>query len=431
MAPSDGALGRRAYLKTTGVAGVAGLTGLAGCTLGGGGGDSGDGDGSGGGGGSGTITIGGTVPLTGRFSSLGGDLKQGYNIGVQLMNQNGGINGKQVDLILEDDESDPKKVRSSLQSITSSNDVDMLWGSFSSLLVTAGSAFAEQREIPFVGTAFAYMAPHIEKNYRWTFAPMAKSRDVATSTVGMLDLIPEDQRPTNVGIWEPNTGWGAEQSNYWDDALSAAGYDVVLRKKYSLETKDFSTLISRSKSANVEVLLSVPTPPGAITAMKQMKSNDFTPKAVQFVRGADPNAFWSALDTTGEGVTMCPGWVPGLTGNGNNTLQQLHAQSYDYPDDKLLPVMVGSSFNVAQVADQAFRAAGSTEPGALQEALRTTTFETVMGTFGFEKNGLPEKGQLTAPIGQWRDGGQHLAYPDTEGDAAVDFEYPLTPWSER
>ncbi|MBP2249836.1 amino acid ABC transporter substrate-binding protein [Halarchaeum nitratireducens] len=428
MTSRDGVLGRRAYLKTSGVAGVAGLTGLAGCTLGGGG--NGESGGSGGGG-SDTITIGGTVPRTGQFSSLGEDLEQGYRIGVDLMNQNGGIDGQTVELILEDDESDPKKVRSNLQSITSDNDVDMLWGSFSSLLVTAGSAFAEQQEIPFVGTAFAYMAPHIEKNYRWTFAPMAKSRDVATATAGMLGMLPDDQQPTNIGIWEPNTGWGEEQSNYWDDALSSAGYDIVLRKKYSLGTQDFSTLISQSKSANVEVLLSVPTPPGAITAMKQMKSNDFSPKAVQFVRGADPNAFWSALGATGEGVTMCPGWVPGLTGNGNDTLQELHARAYDYPDDKLLPVMVGSSFNVAQVADQAFRAAGSTDPGALREALRTTTFETVLGTFGFEDNGLPEEGQLTAPIGQWREGGQHLAYPDTEGDAAVDFEYPLTPWSER
>ena len=425
MPPIDKDLDRRAYLKGAGLTGTVALTGLSGCTLGSSSG------GNGGSGGSDTIVVGTTLPLTGQFSSVGPDLEQGYNLGVKMMNQNGGIKGKQVELIVEDDESDPKMVRQKLQQITSNNDVDMLWGSFSSLLVTAGSAFAEQQNIPFVGTAFSYMQPHIQKNYRWTFAAMPKSRDVARATTGLLNNLPKSKRPSRIGIWEPNTGWGQEQSNYWEKRLTAAGYNVVLRKKYSLGTKDFSTLISQSKSANVEVLLSVPTPPGAITAMKQMKSSNFAPKAIQFVRGADPSAFWSALGNTAKYVMMCPGWVPGLTGNGNQTLQQLHKQTYDYPADKLLPVMVGSSFNVAQVAAQTFEAADAIEANALQKALRSTKFKTVIGAFGFEKNGLPVAGQLTAPVGQWWNGGQHVAYPDVDGKAAIDFKYPLPAWSER
>jgi branched-chain amino acid transport system substrate-binding protein len=336
-------------------------------------------------------------------------------------------------------------LRNQLQQLVSNNDVDMIWGSFSSLLVTAGSSYAEQQELPFIGTAFAYEEPHRQQNFNWTYAAMPKSRDVARSTLVILELIPEGKRPSEVGLWEPDTGWGTEQANYWERTLGDAGYDIALRETFSLGSQDFSTLISRSQNAGVEILLSTPTPPGGITAMNQMQSNNFAPKVLQFVRAADPQAWWSALGEAGAFALMCPGWVPGMTGGGNQQLLELAANqtstaantsegttaSGSGSINDLLPVMVGSSYNVTQVAQQAISAAESTDPDALQSALRSETFQTVIGEFGFEDNGLPIEGQLTAPTGQWWDGAQHTVFPDTGGEAAIDLKYPLAPWNER
>ena len=409
---------RRTFLKTAGASGTVGLTGLAGCTVGGGS----ESD---------KITIGATLPLTGSFSSLAQDMERGYKLGVQNINQNGGLDGSEVELLIKDDESTARIVRQKLQQLTSNNDVDMLWGSFSSLLVTAGSAFAESKGIPFLGVAFSYMQPHIDNDYEWTFVPFPKSRDHANSTAGIFDTLPEGERPSRFGIWEPNSGWGKEMANEWEDALSSAGYEVVLREKYNLATKDYSSLISRSKSQNVEVLLSNPIPPGAITAMKQMKQVDYAPKAIYFPRGPSPDAFWQALGETAEYVLMGPGWVPGSSGNGNETMQQLYDESYDRPENGLLPVMLGASYNLAQVGGQALRGAGSTEPAAIKEALGSTTFETVIGSFSFDQYGMPSEGEFTSQLGQWWNGGQHLVYPSTDSENAMDFKYPLKPWSER
>ncbi|WP_313696311.1 ABC transporter substrate-binding protein [Halorarum halobium] len=407
---------RRQYLKTVGAAGAAGMTGLAGCTA------------FGGSGGSGTLTIGATVPETGSFSSLGQDVRRGYELGVARMNDQ---LDQEVEIVIQDDESSADQVRQSLQQITSNNDVDMIWGSFSSLLVTAGSAFAENQGIPFLGAFFAFEGPHRNEGYEWTYSPFPKSRDVARSTQGLLELIPEDERPSRVGIWEPNSGWGAEQADAWESTLSDAGYDVVLRETFSLGSEDFSTLISQSQSQEVEILLSNPTPPGGITSINQMQANDYTPEVLKYVRAADPTAWWSALGQKGAYACMCPGWVPGMTGNGNTDLQSAYESEYGLDQGQLIPTAVGGAYNVAQVALQATQAAESTDPGAYQSALRETEFGTVIGDFTFESNGLPTEGELTAPTGQWWDGGQHTVYPDVDGDAAMDFEYPMTPWGER
>ncbi|MBX0325455.1 amino acid ABC transporter substrate-binding protein [Halomicroarcula sp. F13] len=414
MVNDDSPVTRRSYLK--GTAGAAAMAGLAGCAFGGGGG-----------GGDDTLTIAGTIPETGAFSSLGQDLRRGYELGQARMNEQ---LDRDVELILQDDESDAQTLRQNLQQMTSNNDVDMIWGSFSSLLVTAGSAFAENQNLPFLGIAFAYEAPHRNDNYEWTYAPFPKSRDVARSTLGTLELIPEGNRPNRVGIWEPNSGWGKEQADYWENRLGDAGYDIVLRETFEIGSQDFSTLISQSQSADVEVLLSNPTPGGGITAVNQMQSNNWSPKMLKFVRGADPSAWWSALSDAGAYALMCPGWVPGLTGNGNQRLRESYMSEYD-TESQYMPVNVGGSYNLTQVALQAVQAAGSTEADAIQSALRSETFQTVIGEFGFEDNGLPAEGDLTAPTGQWWDGAQRLAYPNTGSQRALEFKYPIPSWSER
>ncbi|SDY08544.1 amino acid ABC transporter substrate-binding protein [Halobellus clavatus] len=440
----DDTIRRRTYLKGAGAAGSVAITGLAGCTLGGDGGNGGDdgGDSGGDSGSDGTdsgtettdsgddttpLTIAATVPETGAFSSLGQDLRRGYELGVERMNQN---LDREVELIIRDDESDAQTLREQLQAIVSNNDVNMIWGSFSSLLVTAGSAFAENQNLPFIGIAFAYEEPHRNDNYEWTFAPFPKSRDVARSTLGTIELLPEEDRPTNIGIWEPNSGWGEEQANYWEDVLTEAGYDVVMREVFEIGSSDFSTLISQAQNADVEALLSNPTPGGGITAVNQMSDSGWAPDMLKFVRGADPSAWWSALGQAGAYALMCPGWVPGLTGNGNAQLRETFFDAYD-TDAQYMPVNVGGSYNLTQVAEQAVSAAGSVEPEAVRDALRNTEFETVIGTFSFEDNGLPSEGELTAPTGQWWDGAQRLVFPDTDSERALDFRYPIPPWSER
>jgi branched-chain amino acid transport system substrate-binding protein len=96
-----------------------------------------------------------------------------------------------------------------------------------------------------------------------------------------------------------------------------------------------------------------------------------------------------------------------------------------------MPVNVGGAYNLTQVALQAVQAAGSIEADAIQSALRDETFQTVIGEFGFEDNGLPAEGDLTAPTGQWWDGAQRLAYPNTDSERALEFRYPIPSWSER
>ncbi|MCO8243659.1 MULTISPECIES: amino acid ABC transporter substrate-binding protein [unclassified Haladaptatus] len=404
---------RRTFIKASGTAGVAGLTSVAGCLgdLGSSGGDSNK------------FTIATTLPKTGAFSAIWKDLHRGYELGIERINDNGGLHGKNVEMIVKDDESDPQMVREKLKQIISNNDVDMIWGSFAGVLVTATAAVAEQEEIPMLAVAFSDDKLHEEQNYQWTNVPFPKSSDHVKGTKSVLELVPEKKRPTKVGLWVPNTDWSIEMADMWDETLTKAGFKTVLRKKHQLHASDFSTLISQSKQAGVEILLGTPAPDGGITAMKQINQSSFSPKFVQLTRAADTAGWWNALGEAGRNVVMAPGWVPGLTGNGNEKMENDYYDKYDAKKSNLPPVMTGACYNLTQVAEQALGAANSTKKSAVRDALRNTSYKTVCGEFSFDDVGRP-KG-WTSAMGQWIDGDQHLVSPKTDGKAFRKLNYPL------
>ena len=444
-------LNRRTFVKATGGATTVGLAGLAGCSTegdggdgggdgGDGGGDGSDGGGNGGDGGDGgdggststpsdePITVAATLPRTGAFRALADDMETGYTLGVQAINDAGGLDGREVELIIRDDESSAETVRSRLQQIVSNNDVQMIWGSFSSPLATAGSAYAEQQELPFLAVAFASEAPHLNNDYEWTFAPFPKSRDVARSCVGMLDNL--DDPPQNIGLWEMNSSWGAEQADAWEQHFTDAGYNIALRQQYQAGAGDFSTIISQSQSNDVEAVFGNPIPPDGISMVQQMKSSGWAPDLLHFVRAADPQAWWSALGQDGAYAQMAPGWLPGMQGGGNQELLDAYDNLSEKPTEVPL-AMVGASYGLTQTAHQAMQEAGSAEKSAVQDALLNTQFDTVLGQFEFEDNGMPAPGQITAPIGQWWEGQQRLVHPDNDSEYAMDTQYPIPPWGER
>jgi len=407
MGTSNSGRGRRSFLKIAGATGATGLSSLAGC-IAFNGSNSSD-----------TVTIAAAVPETGRLAPVGKEMLTGYELGVEALNERDTVD-QEVELLVRDDESDPTVLRQQLQQLTSNNAVDLIWGSFSSPLVMSGSAYAENNGLPFLAVATCYQEPLVTGEKEWTYTPFPKTRDVTRATTRMLEFIPENERPQAIGIWEENSGWGAEMAEAWDTKLSEAGYDITMRETYNPGNEDFSTLISQTESAGAEALVACPQPPDGITAMNQLNNSDYMPDFIEFVRASDPQAWWSALGEQGNYVTMCPGWAPGMTGNGNEEFLSTYA---DRNDGEKPRVMVGVGYNLAQTTGQALAAAETTDPESLRTSLDETEFSTVIGDFSFDQYGMPMEDQLSAASAQWWDGEQRLVYPQTE--QAAELQYPI------
>src|SRR3954468_11537409 len=144
---------------------------------------------------SGPITIGISLPLTGEFSQPGTAAKQGYQVWAETVNEQGGLLGRQVELDIKDDASDQNTVVADYNALISRDHVDLLLGTFSSLLNLPASAVAERNHMLYVEPAGG--APEMfTRGFQYLFfAQQATASHQADVFVDYIKSLPDDKRP--------------------------------------------------------------------------------------------------------------------------------------------------------------------------------------------------------------------------------------------
>jgi len=151
--------------------------------------------GSGGGGGTGPIVIGTSLPLTGQFSQPGGEAKRGYEIWRDMVNGSGGMLGRQVELRVTDDASNQDTIIADYTKLITQDKVDLLLGSFSSLLNYAASAVAERNRMLYVEPAGG--APNMfTRGFKMLFFTQpATAPHHADGITAWVKSLPADRKP--------------------------------------------------------------------------------------------------------------------------------------------------------------------------------------------------------------------------------------------
>ena len=371
------------------------------------------------------VRLGAVVPLTGRYANGGAQVRAGYEFAVEDTNARGGVqvgSGRvPLEVTIVDDESDPTKTVSRLEALSAQGVVALL-GGFGSDLHAAAAAVAEKNRIPYCGVAFALHAIH-ERGFRFIFSPFPKSPELASETYRFLNAsIPADQRPRRVAIFQERTDWGRELGDIWTARSRENGYQVVLRAEYTPLSRDLSDLILRAKNAGAEAVFSVPTPPDGITLIRQMKELDFTPKVIIMIRAADAVGWAQALGKDGDDVLLAPGWHHALRFPGVEELNAKHERRFGRPAD----VIVGPAYACVQIVANAIARAGKPDPGAIRDAMATTSLRTVIGPVRFRPDGT---GIVPTVFVQWQAGKQELVWPKDLG--AGRLVYPAPRWRDR
>lgn len=443
MGDNGDRLSRRDYVRGIGAAGALSISGLSGCSaLGLGGSSEPD-----------VYTIAATVPKSGRFSDIGDAMERGYQYGATSENASANVAefiDDEFNLVVRDDESSADTVTSQLEDVAGDNEINMVWGSYGNGPSQAGADFAESEGVPFLGPFWPHEQPHTDNEYNWVFPPTLKSSGIAASTAAHLDEIPDENRPSTVGIWEPNSDWGTEMADRWETALGEAesSYDVALREQFEPGAEEFGDLVSQSMDQEVEVLLSNPSQASGIAAMQALKSADWTPSAIVFPRAADRPGWWSELGSDGEYVMATPGWVPGLTADGNTGLWSNFPSEYDLGENELIPVGSGGAYTVTQMVRGAFQETDPFNAEDVQSNLQEDDYQTAIGEIGFDENGIPiDDENYDAPIGQWYDntqadvdegrdqeqleGAPRRVFPREDSYYGMNLKFPVPAWGDR
>ncbi len=370
------------------------------------------------------IEVGASIPLTGKFGSLGQQVKPGYQYAVNDINAAGGIYVKEFDkkiplrLTVYDDASDPTQAVSKMETLFADQKVVAYLGGASSDMHVATIPIAEKNKVPYLGVSFALNAIH-QKGYKYLFSPFPKSPQQTVDTFAALNqLIPDaSQRPLKVAIFAEKSDWGAEEEALWKENATKAGYTVVVDEQYAVGNLDFTAMILKAKAAGAETLLALPNQPSGEALIKGMVENGWTPKFSLIIR-APENVTWSTnLKKNGDYVTIFPGWNSAMKFPGVDQLNKAYQAEFKRDAD----LLTGPSYACVQILAKAIETAGTLDRDKIRDAIAASNTSTVVGNVTFNADGT---GKVLDPLIQWQNGKLEVIWPLDHATAKIMYPAP-------
>jgi branched-chain amino acid transport system substrate-binding protein len=376
-----------------------------------------------------TIKIGAVVSLTGPFGSAGVEVRNGYALGVDMINEAGGVQVKELgkkmplELIVRDDESDPVKTVSRAEELCTRQNVTALLGGYGSSLHAAAIPVAERYKVPYLGVAFALYSIH-QHGYKYLFSPYIKSPMQAKGMFDALQSELGDRRPKKFAIFEILDDWGRELSEYWRQEAKKHGSTIVYDVKHAMSTKDFSSLLLGAQAAGAEWLLASPNPADMMTMVKQMKELGINFKGVTATRPPRPNVWFKNMGDAGNYICVTPSSNPNLDYPGIDEVTRRYEAMTGVP--RSLQSMSLDSVACIQIIADGIRRAGSLKGDKLRDAIAATNLMTPIGPISFNPDG---SGKMRFVLTQFQNFTLELILP--KHARAKPLVYPMPTWDKR
>jgi branched-chain amino acid transport system substrate-binding protein len=347
------------------------------------------------------IKVGISLPLTGDFSEPGTAALRGYQVWQQLVNANGGLLGRKVQLIVKDDRSDQNAIVSDYNALINENKVDLLLGTFSSLLNLPASAVAEKFKMVYVEPAGG--SPKMfNRGFQYLFfAQQATAPHQADLFSKWVKSLPPAQRPKAAAYPTQDDPFAAPVVGGVQAQLEKAGIKTVYTTTYPPATTDFDTIASAVKSSGADMVVQGAVFDDGVGLIRSMKKVGYNPKILfQTSAPSEAKAFTDAIGTPNtNGIFYAVSWSPSAKGS-RYPLNPQFLSAYKKKFKGNLPAEDSAdAFAAAQVLQTAVAKVGKVDQDALKDWLHSHPVRTILGPLSWDATGAPRQAFFLA---QWQ-----------------------------
>ena len=353
------------------------------------------------------ILIGTSLPLTGEFSQPGQAAREGYEVWQKMTNEDGGLLGRPVELIVKDDASNQNTIVADYNALISQDQVDLLLGTFSSLLNLPASAVAERNQMLYVEPAGA--SPEIfNRGFEYIFFSQQATADKQGEVfANWIAGLPDGERPETAAYPTIDDPFAIPTIEGIKEILEEAGIETVYEETYAIDTRNFDTIVTAMKAADPDMVVHGAVFEDGVGLVRSMLRADFTPEWLYQTSApshGDQYAEAIGVENT-EGIMYAVSHAPQAATPGNEEF----VATYEEMFGGLPPEDAADAFAAGQVLAAAVEAVGSIEDQkALADWLRENEVETILGKLQWNDDGSPIGEFL---IGQWQDGKVEFVLP--------------------
>jgi len=331
-----------------------------------------------------TIKIGVTQPLTGAFAASGNYVTQGAKLAEEEINKAGGVLGKKIELIVEDNKSNPTEAVSTAEKLIVKDKVPVMMGAWSSTLTLAVMPKLEEYKVPMlVETSSSGKITTSGNPYVFRISPTSEMEAKAfTPLFQSLGIKKADFLATN-------NDFGLGASKEFSEAALRAGVEIGVKETMDPKATDFSAQLAKIKASGGDTLFVTTAVEQITLILKQAKDQQLTARIITTGGSNSPDQLIAQAGDAANGsyhlVFFTP-WFPEAVKN---------------PDvaRKFVGLWNEKKYNVGGLTEgfrgwdgvhvivEAIKGAGKAEAEAITKALWDVKVKGINGDIAFIKQG--------------------------------------------
>ena len=348
------------------------------------------------------IKIGGIFPLSGAVAVYGVECKNGIDLAIEEINAAGGINGKNVVLISEDDEGNPDKTVNAYQKLTSKDGAKIIIGSLTSGCTQAITNRAQAQKV--VQIAPAATAPAITDAGDYIFR--ACFIDPFQGRVGGKFSAETLNAKTAAILYDTGNDYSVGLTENFEAAFTQAGGKIVAKEAYTTNDKDFNAQLTKIKSANPDVVY-LPDYYNVVALIaKQLRAQGIEAPIV----GADG---WDGILGNSSAEVLNGFYSNHYATDSTDPAVQAFVKKFNDKYSKDPNSFAALGYDSVYILKDAIIKAGSDDATAVKEALKATNGDYVTGHLTFAEKRNPIKSAVMLEIVKDDDGTLKTVYKTT------------------
>jgi branched-chain amino acid transport system substrate-binding protein len=332
-----------------------------------------------------TIKIGMTQPLTGPVAASGNYVANGAKIAVDVINAKGGVLGKKLELILEDNKSNPKEAVNAVEKLILRDKVPLLIGAWSSTYTLAIMPKLIEYKIPLIVETSSSGKITTSGN-PWVFRISPTSEMEAKAFLTKYDAFQPGIK--KIDFLSVNNDWGRGSADEFSKYLKTKGVQVGSVQYMAPDSTDLSAQLTALKQSGGDTLFLTTGVEQMTLALKQAAELKL-PHRIITTGGSFPDQLIEhpgPKEMSSYHVLFFSPWFPDKAKYPDIAkvyVDEWTKRKFDFPG--LTEGFRG--YDAVLTAVEAIKIAGKAEPEAIRDALWKTKLPAVNGDIAFIKEG--------------------------------------------
>ena len=343
-------------------------------------------------------------PYTGPNAKPGQSMKQGVNLAVEEINKAGGVKGRQLAPLFEDDASVPAQSVSATEKLINKDEVSFLIGTFNSATTLADMKIIERDKTPMM-VPIAVAIQITESGNKWVFRNSATNPMQAEQ---LMNYIYKETKQRKFAVIHENTDYGKGLMEAVQEYLKKNGGNMIA-ESYSIGDTDFYSQLTKIKNNAPEAIIICGNLSEGSQITRQFKELGLKAQLYGF-GGLSSFDYNNVAAGSNEGLIATSYFENGSP----NPLAQNFIKAYKAKYNVDPDMFAAAIYESVYIAKEAIEKIGDTKDLAafriaLQEQLaKTKDLAGVQGPTTFDAKGQADKQVM---IIQWNKGQKNILYP--------------------